>query len=117
MIRFLRHERYQRQLKNLAACCLTIRKGKIDKRGRKRVSGLCAELHFHRARFDTDIVAHEATHAAVAWARRRNIAMAKLSTDDGKRVSVEEERFATAAGFLIGQIACHAHRLSLWSCA
>jgi hypothetical protein len=64
--------------------------------------GHIAEMHFNRRYLASDIIAHEATHAALAWARRAGIS---ISESDGTiDASPDEERFCYALGSITLQI-------------
>jgi hypothetical protein len=59
-------------------------------------------MHFNRQDLSAEIVAHEATHAAIRWARYTGV---DISEDVTSLVAPEtEERFCYALGAVVEQI-------------
>lgn len=70
------------------------------------------EFNFHTGLLNAEVVAHEAGHAALAFAKR-----VKLDLDDegdGRWVSRDEERFCYALGQMVNQISIRLTRAKLW---
>lgn len=70
--------------------------------GSKTRNGCIGEMHFNRQDLSAEIVAHEATHAAIRWARYTGV---DISEDVTSLVAPEtEERFCYALGAVVEQI-------------
>lgn len=60
------------------------------------------EMHFNQTHLGRDIIAHEATHAALAWARRLGVRINEEVR--GYDAPADEERFCDVIGALTHQI-------------
>ena len=80
--------------------CLMPRRGR-----RHRKSSWMGEIHFHRGYLDPAIVAHEAFHAAMDWARRMKLDPTAYAADEDTTDETDHnERTATAHQQIVGQI-------------
>lgn len=83
----------------------------VDRRGRERVLPVCADVHLTRGHLGTEVVVHEMTHAALAWARRVRFPFEKLTE---RPVNEHEERLAYAVGELAKQFVRRADAAGLY---
>lgn len=80
--------------------------------GRMRKSGEFCEINCHRVGLDLEIIAHEITHAALAWCNRVRINPA--TPGNGCDVSGDEERFCYAVGRMVNDLAWGLKRRHVW---
>jgi hypothetical protein len=104
---------------NFGAICRCSDVYNFDGAGHMRHSPRLGEIHFHWKEFNTTSVAHEATHAALAWVRRKHIDLnaALAEADNSDKASPDEERFCYAVCDLTYQIADKGvkHKLAEWT--
>jgi hypothetical protein len=98
MLEAIRQLAKQRTGQDTCALCLSYLASYEALPGREELG----TLFFSREDFTPEVVAHELTHAALAWARRRRINPLKRSR--GNRVTGAEERFATLVQSLTRQV-------------
>lgn len=93
--------------------------------GKLRANPRCGEINVNRERFNTEIAAHEITHAAIFWAERVGVMPVRSKADadslaapKGKPKNIsagpDNERFCYAMGRMIAQFTNHAYRLKVW---
>lgn len=84
-------------------------------KGRARTEGLFCEVLFWRGRIGTEIVAHEFTHVALAYARRRRIAQpTHAETDTDPNYMQREEVVCYALGSMMRQFVNRAYAHGLY---
>lgn len=98
-------------LEATSAVCNGITAGRY-RHGRRRTRGIFAEIECHRERFNSEILVHETTHAAMRWAKR--IGLDTTWQNDGVDVSPDEERFASGTGRMAAQFNDAMHKHKLW---
>lgn len=71
-----------------------------------RARNCLGEIHFNRKWLDYDTIAHEAQHAALAWAKHKNLDVVEIiyPSEPSKLTSDAEERLCEAVGALCMQI-------------
>jgi hypothetical protein len=111
----------------MASCgareCYTVEPKRKDRPQRVRQTGVFAEANFYRARIGSEIVSHEMTHAAFAFAVRRNLrldeAMEKQFTQNNRKKTLDldgpEERFCYALGRMYRQFVQKCYDLGLYT--
>jgi hypothetical protein len=107
---------------NYEACCGGRIAYQVPAKGRMRKTGLFAEANFNRNRLGIEIVSHELTHAAFAFAERRKIRLEQAtdkSFSEGARLAVmehdgPEERFCYALGVMCRQFTQKCYELGLY---
>lgn len=84
-------------LRNVLACVIWL----LDTMERPRKAYL-GEMHFNREDLESDIIAHEAVHAAIRWAKYVGL---EVDTDVLQPTASDtEERFCYAVGHIVEQI-------------
>lgn len=106
------------------ACCCgrLVYKIPANRKGRLRRTGLFAEANFHRKRLGVEVMSHEMTHAAFAFAERRGLrlgeAVNKAYRVGGARMTMEidgpEERFCYALGKMCRQFTQKCYDLGIY---
>ncbi|HEY5088291.1 MAG TPA: hypothetical protein VII66_13105 [Gemmatimonadaceae bacterium] len=98
-----------------ARYCALVRRV-YDRNGkRERTLGEFAEVTFWKGALTTEIVTHEFTHVALAYARRRKIAMTPdADTENDPGWMQREEVVCYAVGSLVRQFVNRAHALGLY---
>jgi len=98
-----------------ARYCGLVRRTYNRKGERTRTLGEFAEVTFCKGALITEIVSHEFTHIALAYARRRKVAMSPdADTERDPGWMQREEVVCYAAGSLIRQFVNRAHALGLY---
>jgi hypothetical protein len=97
-------------------CRIDFRKNK-----KARINPEMGNIHFYQRGLETDVVAHECTHAAIFWLRRiirkdlLEIGRAsRLAGRASKFVDGPEELLCLATGNLLRQCNLNLHRLGIW---
>lgn len=87
-------------------------KGYVNESGRTIWRKTLGTMFFHKDRLGMEVITHEAAHAAIRWAERKDITLAP----DPKAgpASDDEERFCYAVGRIAAQIAGKGHDLGLY---
>lgn len=91
-------------------------------KGRTRKTGLFAEANFHRGQIGIEVVSHEMTHAAFAFAQRRNLNLNEIVDKTfragGRNAMLDihgpEERFCYALGQMCRQFIKKCYDLGLY---
>jgi len=107
---------------NYEACCGGREEYVVRKKKRTRKTGLFAEANFNRHRVGVEIMSHELTHAAFAFAERRkldlNEAIDKTYIENGALVAMQrdgpEERFCYALGQMCRQFTIKCYELGIY---
>ena len=68
------------------------------------------EIHLVGRSITMEVVTHEATHAAIHYARRRGIEIGETETGIASK---EEELFCGVVGYLSGAISCFLYKVGL----
>lgn len=112
--------------KTVASCggreCYVVQPKRKGKRQRVCKTGLFAEANFHRAQIGIEVVSHEFTHAAFAFADRRRLPLHQVMDKEfkhgGKRNTLDldgpEERFCYALGQMCRQFTQKCYDLGLY---
>lgn len=112
--------------KTVASCgareSYTVQPKRKGKRRRVRKTGLFAEANFYRDQLGVEVVSHEFTHAAFAFADRRklrlNHALDKEFTHNGRKNTLDpdgpEEQFCYALGQMVRQFTQKCYDLGLY---
>lgn len=74
------------------------------------------EIIFYKARLGTEIITHEASHAAIRWIERKKLMIVDRRGDEYTpgEASKSEERFCLALGWMASQIASKCYDLGLY---
>lgn len=91
-------------------------------KGRTRKTGLFAEANFHDRAIGVEVVSHEFTHAAFAFADRRKLnlsdVVAKTWSQEGRKSTLDlnshEERFCYALGTMVRQFTQKCYDIGLY---
>jgi hypothetical protein len=85
--------------------------------GAMHKSPCLGEIHFHRKKFYSYIIVHEATHAALGWAERKGLDI-KAKSNTGA-AHPNEEALCSAVHTLARQMFAHGvrHKLFKWAIA
>lgn len=118
------HANTEARPKNYAACCGGRESYVVPPKGsgrRMRRTGLFAEANFHRKELGIEVVSHEMTHAAFAFADRRklnlNAAISEARWNESKNTMDQdgpEERFCYALGQMCRQFTQKCYDLGLY---
>lgn len=104
------------------ACCGGRVSYQISELGKMRKSGLFAEANFNRHAIGIEVVSHELTHAAFAFAERRKLDLGqtvdKFYKEGGQFESLDidgpEERFCYALGQMCRQFTAKCYKIGLY---
>lgn len=106
MRRYLAADPFHRTLgRHGKAMCSTWTRHRVRRGRRSRITDEMGEIVIPRAWLGAGVIAHEATHAALGWARRIGLQGVLDAAGRPGRVSDPEERFCRALGEISRQIA------------